>query len=205
MELKRTTEHHITENIEKSLKAIAQQGLNSKPFWNIEKQTERNNSDDLIAIKDNKGSRLVSEGEIKLHTVNYYEKLYRKRDSPNYNQQQTKFINNEVKKHLTYDTSNQEEYNKDITLHEVKRATKAIKNHKHKGPDEVRNELLNYVGEVLTQTLQTFFKMIFDSEDIPHQWKMSILINIDKGKKTMKNWKIKEEYHYVTSAKYLRK
>ena len=87
MELKRTTEHHITENIEKILKAIAQQGLNSKPFWNIEKQTERNNSDDLIAIKDNKGSRLVSEEEIKLHTVNYYEKLYRKRDSPNYNQQ----------------------------------------------------------------------------------------------------------------------
>ena len=26
--------------------------------------------------------------------------------------------------------------------------------------------------------------MIFDSEDIPHQWKISMLINIDKGKKT---------------------
>ena len=25
--------------------------------------------------------------------------------------------------------------------------------------------------------------MIFDSEDIPHQWKISMLINIDKGKK----------------------
>ena len=25
--------------------------------------------------------------------------------------------------------------------------------------------------------------MIFDSEDIPHQWKISMLINIEKGKK----------------------
>ena len=40
-----------------------------------------------------------------------------------------------------------------------------------------------YGGEVLTQILQPFFKMIFDSEDILHQWKISMLINIDKGKK----------------------
>ena len=47
----------------------------------------------------------------------------------------------------------------------------------------MRNEFLKYGGEVLTQTSQTFFKMIFDSEDIPHQWKISMLINIDKRKK----------------------
>ena len=33
----------------------------------------------------------------------------------------------------------QEEHNKDITLTEVKRATKALRNHKDEGPDEVRN------------------------------------------------------------------
>ena len=48
---------------------------------------KRNNSEDLIAIKDDKGSRLFSEEEIKLHTVNYYKKIYKKRVSPNYNQQ----------------------------------------------------------------------------------------------------------------------
>ena len=70
----------------------------------------------------------------------------------------------------------------------------------------MRNEFLKYSGEVLTQTLQTFFKMIFNSEDIRHQWKISVLINIDKGNKTMKKWKIKEEYYYeITSANYLRK
>ena len=70
MELKRTIEHHITENIEKRLKNTAQQGRNSKPFWNIVRQMKRNNSEDLIAIKDDKGSRFFSEEEIKLHTVN---------------------------------------------------------------------------------------------------------------------------------------
>ena len=87
-----------------------------------------------------------------------------------------------MKKYLTHDTSNQGEYNKDITLYELKRATKALKNHKQEGPDKVRNEFLKYGGEVQAQTLQTFFK-IFDSEDIPHQWKISMLINIGKGKK----------------------
>ena len=61
MELKRTIEHHITENIEKRLKTIAQQGLNSKTLWDIVRQMKRNNSEDLIAIKDDKGSRLFSE------------------------------------------------------------------------------------------------------------------------------------------------
>ena len=42
---------------------IAQQGLNSKPFWNIVRQMKRNNSEDLIAIKDDKASRLFSEEE----------------------------------------------------------------------------------------------------------------------------------------------
>ena len=42
-----------------------------------------------------------------------------------------------MKKYLTNGTSNQEQYNKDITLHEVKQATKAVKSHKHEGPDEI--------------------------------------------------------------------
>ena len=71
MEVKVTIEHHITENIEIRLKTIAQQGPNSKPFWNTVRQIKRNNSEDLIAIKDDKGSRLFSKEEIKLHTVNY--------------------------------------------------------------------------------------------------------------------------------------
>ena len=50
----------------------------------------------------------------------------------------------------------------------------------------MRNEFLKYGGEVRTQTLKTFFRMIFNSKDISHQWKISLLINIDKGKKTMK-------------------
>ena len=111
---------------------------------------KRNNSEELIGIKDNKGSRLFGEEEIKLHTVNYCKKLYTKRISPNCNQQWTNFVNNKVKKYLTHDTSNQEEYNKDITLYEVKRATKVLKNHKYEGPDQVRNEFLKYGGEVLT-------------------------------------------------------
>ena len=42
------------------------------------RQMKRNNSEDFIAIKDDKGNRLFSEEEIKLHIMNYYKKLYTK-------------------------------------------------------------------------------------------------------------------------------
>ena len=50
----------------------------------------------------------------------------------------------------------------------------------------MRNEFFKYGEEVLTQTLQTFFKTIFDSEDIPRQRKISMLIKIDKEKQDSK-------------------
>ena len=81
MELKKTIEHHITENIEKRLKTIAQQGLNSKPFWDIVRQIKRNNSEDLIAIKYDKGSRLFSEEEIKLHSELLQKIIHKKSQS----------------------------------------------------------------------------------------------------------------------------
>ena len=65
-----------------------------------------NNSEDLSEIKDDKGSRLFSEEEIKLHIVNYYKEVKTKRDISNYNQQWANLINNQVKKYLTYGTSN---------------------------------------------------------------------------------------------------
>ena len=39
---------------------------------------KRNNSDELIAIIDDKGNRLFSEKEIKLNTMNYYKEFTQK-------------------------------------------------------------------------------------------------------------------------------
>ena len=50
----------------------------------------------------------------------------------------------------------------------------------------MRNEFFKYGEEFLTQTLQTFFKTISDLEDIPRQWKISMLIKIDKEKQDSK-------------------
>ena len=50
-------------------------------------QMKRNNSEGLIAIKYDKENRLFSDVEKKLHTMSYYEEIYTKRGSPNYNQQ----------------------------------------------------------------------------------------------------------------------
>ena len=98
------------EHRKKTKNNSTQQGLNSKPFWNIARQMKRNSSEDLTAIKHDKGNILFSDVEIKLHTISYYKGLYTKRDSANYNQQCTNFINKQVKKYLTDNTSNQEEY-----------------------------------------------------------------------------------------------
>ena len=46
--------------------------------------------------------------------MNYYKELYAKSNSQNYNPQWAYFINSQAKKYLTNDTSNQEEYKKEI-------------------------------------------------------------------------------------------
>ena len=46
--------------------------------------------------------------------MNYYKELYTKSNSQNYNPQWAYFINSQAKKYLTNDTSNQEEYKKEI-------------------------------------------------------------------------------------------
>ena len=94
-----------------------------------------------------------------------------------------KFINNAVKKDLANDTSNQDKYKKYIHYTvSSKTSNEIIKKHKQEGPDEVRHGFLKYGGEALTQTLKIVFKKIFDSEDIPYKWKISMLINIGKKK-----------------------
>ena len=94
-----------------------------------------------------------------------------------------KFINNAVRKDLANDTSNQDKYKKYIHYTvSSKTSNEIIKKHKQEGPDEVRHGFLKYGGEALTQTLKIVFKKIFDSEDIPYKWKISMLINIGKKK-----------------------
>ena len=90
-------------------------------------------------------------------------------------------------------------------MYEVNKKVKILKIHKHEGPDEVWNEFLKYGGEVLIQTLQAFSKFIFDSEDIPYQWKISMLINIDKGKKDNEKLKNKRGISLCNNINYLRK
>ena len=94
-----------------------------------------------------------------------------------------KFINNAVEKDLANDTSNQDKYKKYIHYTvSSKTSNETIKKHNQEGPDEVRHGFLKYGGEALTQILKIVFKKIFDSEDIPYKWKISMLINIDKKK-----------------------
>ena len=52
------------------------QGTNSKMFWNLIRQIKKSNSEDMYAVKNQNGEKLLNKKEIKLYTELYYKELY---------------------------------------------------------------------------------------------------------------------------------
>ena len=91
-------------------------------------------------------------------------------------------------------------------MQEVEKATKTLKNNKSKGPELIKNEFIKYGGNNLPEKLTYFFNEIFNHEQISQSWLRSMIINIDKSKKRIKNFcQIKKGYPYqITFANCLK-
>lgn len=73
--------------------------------------------------------------------------------------------------------------NKNITKNEIQKAIQELHNYKSTGPDGIKNEFIKYGGENLKNEILKLFENIYHTENIPEQWKLSYIVNIDKGKK----------------------
>jgi hypothetical protein len=68
---------------------------------------------------------------------------------------------------------------------EVDVAIGKLKSNKSPGVDQIPAELIEAGGETLCSEIQKLIKLIWNKEELPHQWKESILVPIcKKGGKT---------------------
>jgi hypothetical protein len=67
----------------------------------------------------------------------------------------------------------------------VEVATGKLKRYKSPGADQIPAELIQARGEKLRSEIRKFIKLIWNKEELPHQWKESIVVPIHKkGDKT---------------------
>jgi hypothetical protein len=62
----------------------------------------------------------------------------------------------------------------------VEVATGKLKRYKSPGADQIQAELIQARGEKLRSEIHKLIKLIWNKEKLPHQWKESILVPINK-------------------------
>ena len=137
----------------------------------------------MYAVTTEDVRRYFSEHDIKEQTAIYYQTLYTPRILPAYNHSWTNFIEEQITKFSENKQYEKEYQNREITIQEVKKATKTLTNNKSTGPELRKHEFIKYGGNKLLDKLTYFFNEILSHEQIPQSWLRSMIINIDKGKK----------------------
>jgi hypothetical protein len=68
---------------------------------------------------------------------------------------------------------------------EVEVAVEKLKNYKSPGVDQIPAELIQAGGETLHLEIHKLIKLIWNKEELPHQWKESVVVlTHKKGDKT---------------------
>jgi hypothetical protein len=80
------------------------------------------------------------------------------------------------------------------TASEVEVAIGKLKRYKSPGVDQIPAELIQAVGETLHSEIHKLIKLIWTKEELPHQWKKSIVVPIHK-KGAKQTAVIFEAYH----------
>ena len=182
--LKKIITHYETEAAQKKLNNITEnEGTNSKNFWNLLRSIKRNNTGYMYAITTEDGWRFFSENDIKEQTAIYYQNLYTPRTSPPCNHSWTNFIEQQITIYGKNKQHEKEFYIREITIQEVKKATKTLKNNNSIWPELIKNEFIKYGGKKRLEKLTYFLNKVFNHEQIPQSWLRSMIINIDKSKK----------------------
>ena len=77
-------------------------------------------------------------------------------------------------------------FDKNIEKVEMKFSRNCLRNNEFPGADKDKNAFLKYSGHKLIRVIKKLFKIIWDSEKIPSQWSILILIDVGKGNKDKK-------------------
>jgi hypothetical protein len=68
----------------------------------------------------------------------------------------------------------------ELTIEDVKKAIRKLKNNKAAGTDGIHPELIKYRGNKLLNRMYELVRQIWDEERIPEEWKETIIVPIHK-------------------------
>ena len=169
-------EKHQTKRIRDMTNKIVQEGgTNSNTFWKIARRLKKKKRENYDIIDNNE--QIIKEPmSAKEHVAKYFEDLYK--PWPPTDEGITKLIQ---ERNRNYEQNNIQI--KEITMREMMKQKRKIKDRKAAGPDRIPNEIITHADK---ETLNIYRKVInhilTGKEQIPPEWKEGIITTIYKGK-----------------------
>ena len=163
--------------VQRKFEKMIEDGSNNA-LWKEKKTLSRNPVLENLVIKDKDGTRQYNPTDIKVHTANYYETLYKNKFfKPHPYHLETE---ENIKSYLQINTHDQDSYNVIPTFEEVHQIIQEKKN--GKSTTDVKNEMLKRPGETMTNFLYPLITTIWDEEVIPNEWNKGEITSLWKGK-----------------------
>ena len=140
-----------------------------KELYKLARQRDRAGKDVLHVrvIKDENGNVMVNSKAVLKRGKKYFEKLMNEENNRDPRTEEAEVVNEEVNC---------------VSREEVKNALRMIKKGKAVGPNELPIEVWNCMGEMGIKFLTRLFNRLLVGEQMPEEWRRSVLIPIYKNK-----------------------
>jgi exonuclease III len=182
-ELEESANQDEADRITKIIQKIADTGgVNSKTFWNMKRNTQKN-GEDLTCFKKDNNEYVYQPEELKEYVAHYYEELYRNDTTRFGNSTHTEVIEQQITDLVQDRNHKQSPLNKPFIMDELESVISKLPKGKSAGPNRVCYELVTHGGHNLKTTLLTICNNIVDNEIIPQEWQHSSMVMLPKGKK----------------------
>ena len=146
-------------------------------FWKERKKVRRNEINECLTVKNENSERIYDHSEILDTTADYYESLYAKKDVRQHEHHE--IVIEELADYETDMTHEEEWFNKEPTIYEIK---EAIENKKNNKDTDLKNELLKKSKEQFSKVLTPLIKEVWLREKVPSSWNRGSIQSLWKGK-----------------------
>jgi len=151
----------VTELIEED-----QKQNNTRKMYQTINQFKKRYQNKFNAIRNKKGELLMNKKEKAEIWKEHFDKL----------------LNTEDPKELikTGNKETSEVEVEEITIEDVEKAIRSLRNNKAAGTDRIHSELIKYGGNKLLSRIYDLVRQVWEEERIPEEWKETIVVPIHK-------------------------
>ena len=155
--------------------------VDQKAFWFIINKMKGRMSRNVRPVRDENGSLLIDETEIRKEWQNYFHGLFKPKGCENYDDDHKAYVESEIRRMKMEKCDKEPEILKnEYKVEEIEELCKSIKLGKAPGWDLIDAEHWRYGGPMAWQLLTFIVNRINELEVIPSHLKKGVLIPIEK-------------------------